>query len=156
MLDFVNFIKHVRGEISGENENSAKSPIIVHCSDGAAKTGLFIAIDKILNNLQNESFIDILGLVYKLKLSRQVLISSEVSLYDRWFRTFRMIFGQKFKFSSKIDIFFKNRKIDQKSKLFSKIEFLLEKSKLSSKLENSNEKIKNPKFGQKSKIWLKI
>lgn len=77
MFDFVNFIRHIRSEQQLPDIEKLP-PIIVHCSDGALKSGLFIAIDKVLSDLQNESFVDILGLVYKLKLARQVLISSEV------------------------------------------------------------------------------
>ena len=54
-------------------------PMVVHCSDGSAKTGLFIALDQMLRDLTEESFVNILGMVYQMKKCRQSLINSEVN-----------------------------------------------------------------------------
>jgi len=71
--DLVSFIKHVRSDLPLEDIG----PMVVHCSDGSAKTGLFIALDQVLRDLTEESFVNILGMVYQMKKCRQSLISSE-------------------------------------------------------------------------------
>ena len=78
-LEFVQFVRHVRSEILLE-ENDKMPPLVVHCSDGGLKTGFYIAIDKVIRDLQNESFVDILGMSYKMKQCRLCLLPSEVKI----------------------------------------------------------------------------
>lgn len=96
MLDFVTFIRHVRSEAASVGGSQGEgAPFVVHCSDGGLKTGLFIAIDKVLGDLKNESFVDILGMVYKMKQARQVLVSSE-NQYKLIYETVRDYLNGKF------------------------------------------------------------
>ncbi|KAF8561096.1 hypothetical protein P879_01683 [Paragonimus westermani] len=51
-------------------------PIVVHCSTGTGRTGLFIAIDMLLEQIKNEQFLDVFGLVNRLRSQRLMLVQT--------------------------------------------------------------------------------
>ncbi|VDO81285.1 unnamed protein product [Schistosoma margrebowiei] len=52
-------------------------PIVVHCSSGTGRTGVYIAINILLERMKNESVIDIFGLVNQLHLQRNYMIETQ-------------------------------------------------------------------------------
>ncbi|KAA3681442.1 receptor-type tyrosine-protein phosphatase delta [Paragonimus westermani] len=51
-------------------------PIVVHCATGTGRTGLFIAIDMLLEQIKNEQFLDVFGLVNRLRSQRLMLVQT--------------------------------------------------------------------------------
>ena len=47
---------------------------MVHCSAGVGRTGAFIAIDQLLQNIHNRDYVDVFGTVYSLRKNRQVMV----------------------------------------------------------------------------------
>ncbi len=71
------------------NENHPKSgdhPIVVHCSAGVGRTGTYITLDAMLENLDtSENFIDIFEFVAKIRMQRSYLvqtIAQYIFIYD--------------------------------------------------------------------------
>ena len=63
-----------------ENSAGDEHPVVVHCSDGSLRTGLYIGVDQLIYSLDKESYFDILGLAHKMKSSRNFCLQHEVSL----------------------------------------------------------------------------
>ena len=61
--------------------NSGTHPIVVHCSGGTGRTGTFIAISILLEQLKTEGMVDVFQTVRKLRLQRQGSVQTVVSLY---------------------------------------------------------------------------
>ncbi|KAF7262011.1 hypothetical protein EG68_00751 [Paragonimus skrjabini miyazakii] len=51
-------------------------PIVVHCATGTGRTGLFIAVDTLLEQIKNEQFLDVFGLVNRLRSQRLMLVQT--------------------------------------------------------------------------------
>lgn len=83
---FHHFIRHVKEEQTLlENSAGDEHPVIVHCSDGSLRSGLYIGIDQLIHALDKESYFDILGVAHKMKSSRHFCIQHETQykfLYD--------------------------------------------------------------------------
>jgi receptor-type tyrosine-protein phosphatase eta len=72
-----------RNHIRQQHPASAQaSPLIVHCSAGIGRTGTFIAIDRIMFQLQQHETIDILATVADMRKHRMYMVQtvSQVSL----------------------------------------------------------------------------
>ncbi|XP_022240528.1 tyrosine-protein phosphatase 69D-like [Limulus polyphemus] len=65
------FIKRVN-----EHYVSDRGPLLVHCSAGVGRTGTFVAIDMLLQQLDEESQVDVYGCVCNLRHSRNFLVQS--------------------------------------------------------------------------------
>ncbi|XP_069765478.1 receptor-type tyrosine-protein phosphatase O isoform X2 [Narcine bancroftii] len=52
-------------------------PIIVHCSAGVGRTGTFIALDRLMQHIQEHEYIDILGLVAEMRTYRTSMVQTE-------------------------------------------------------------------------------
>ncbi|CAH8863677.1 unnamed protein product [Trichobilharzia szidati] len=52
-------------------------PIVVHCSSGTGRTGIYIAINILLERMKSESVIDIFGLVNQLRMQRNSMIETQ-------------------------------------------------------------------------------
>ncbi|XP_076346483.1 tyrosine-protein phosphatase 69D-like isoform X2 [Tachypleus tridentatus] len=65
------FIKRVN-----EHYVSDRGPLLVHCSAGVGRTGTFVAIDMLLQQLDEENQVDVYGCVCNLRHSRNFLVQS--------------------------------------------------------------------------------
>ncbi|XP_043372324.1 receptor-type tyrosine-protein phosphatase eta isoform X5 [Dermochelys coriacea] len=53
------------------------SPTLVHCSAGVGRTGTFIAIDRLIQQIEMENTSDVYGIVYDLRMHRPLMVQTE-------------------------------------------------------------------------------
>ncbi|XP_015264316.1 PREDICTED: receptor-type tyrosine-protein phosphatase eta-like, partial [Gekko japonicus] len=53
------------------------SPTLVHCSAGVGRTGTFIAIDRLIHQMEMENTVDVYGVVYDLRMHRPLMVQTE-------------------------------------------------------------------------------
>ncbi|XP_054844181.1 receptor-type tyrosine-protein phosphatase beta isoform X4 [Eublepharis macularius] len=70
----IQFVRTVRDYI---NRTPHAGPTIVHCSAGVGRTGTFIALDRILQQLDTKDSVDIYGAVHDLRLHRVHMVQTE-------------------------------------------------------------------------------
>uniref|UniRef100_A0A7N4PHG3 protein-tyrosine-phosphatase n=1 Tax=Sarcophilus harrisii TaxID=9305 RepID=A0A7N4PHG3_SARHA len=70
----IQFVRTVRDYI---NRTPGTGPTIVHCSAGVGRTGTFIALDRILQQLDSKDSVDIYGSVHDLRLHRVHMVQTE-------------------------------------------------------------------------------
>ncbi|KAM4676035.1 receptor-type tyrosine-protein phosphatase beta [Discoglossus pictus] len=70
----IQFVRTVRDYI---NRTPGTGPTVVHCSAGVGRTGTFIALDRILQQLDTKDSVDIYGAVYDLRLHRVHMVQTE-------------------------------------------------------------------------------
>ncbi|XP_069484347.1 receptor-type tyrosine-protein phosphatase beta isoform X2 [Ambystoma mexicanum] len=70
----IQFVRTVRDYI---NRTPGAGPAVVHCSAGVGRTGTFIALDRILQQLDSKDTVDIYGAVYDLRLHRVHMVQTE-------------------------------------------------------------------------------
>ncbi|XP_041072052.1 receptor-type tyrosine-protein phosphatase beta isoform X2 [Carcharodon carcharias] len=70
----IQFVRTVRDYI---NRTPNSGPTVIHCSAGVGRTGTFIALDRILQHLENKDSVDIYGTVYDLRLHRVHMVQTE-------------------------------------------------------------------------------
>ncbi|XP_043821143.1 receptor-type tyrosine-protein phosphatase beta isoform X2 [Dromiciops gliroides] len=70
----IQFVRTVRDYI---NRTPGAGPTIVHCSAGVGRTGTFIALDRILQQLDSKDAVDIYGAVHDLRLHRVHMVQTE-------------------------------------------------------------------------------
>ncbi|NWX63821.1 PTPRV phosphatase, partial [Promerops cafer] len=65
-------------ELVQEHIQSTKDagPTLVHCSAGVGRTGTFIALDWLLQQMKQEKVVDIFGVVYTLRMNRYLMIQT--------------------------------------------------------------------------------
>ncbi|NXC60826.1 PTPRV phosphatase, partial [Aleadryas rufinucha] len=65
-------------ELVREHIQSTKDagPTLVHCSAGVGRTGTFIALDRLLQQMKQEKVVDIFGVVYTLRMNRYLMIQT--------------------------------------------------------------------------------
>ncbi|XP_075998501.1 phosphatidylinositol phosphatase PTPRQ [Genypterus blacodes] len=66
----IQFVKAVR---ANRNENST---IAVHCSAGVGRTGVFIALDHLIQHVRDHDFVDVYGLVAELRSERMCMVQN--------------------------------------------------------------------------------
>ncbi|XP_058630358.1 receptor-type tyrosine-protein phosphatase O isoform X4 [Onychostoma macrolepis] len=66
------FVQIVRQQV-----NRTKGPIVVHCSAGVGRTGTFIALDRLMQHIQEHEYVDILGLVSDMRSHRLSMVQTE-------------------------------------------------------------------------------
>jgi len=71
----VRFVRQVRHEM---NRFPTMGPTIIHCSAGVGRTGTFVGIDKLLQDYKNKSYVDIFGMVYEMRMSRCLMVQTEM------------------------------------------------------------------------------
>ncbi|KAK5620826.1 hypothetical protein CRENBAI_018226 [Crenichthys baileyi] len=59
-----------------ESEGS-EAPTVVHCSDGVGRTGTFIALDVLLQQLETEQAVGIKEFLHKMRLHRSHMVQTE-------------------------------------------------------------------------------
>ncbi|XP_055030835.2 phosphatidylinositol phosphatase PTPRQ [Misgurnus anguillicaudatus] len=67
----IQFVKAVRSNRSNDN-----TTIVVHCSAGVGRTGVFIALDHLIQHLRDHDFVDIYGLVAELRGERMCMVQN--------------------------------------------------------------------------------
>ncbi|XP_061495728.1 receptor-type tyrosine-protein phosphatase beta isoform X2 [Rhineura floridana] len=70
----IQFVRTVRDYI---NRTPCAGPTIVHCSAGVGRTGTFIALDRILQQLDSKDSVDIYEAVHDLRLHRVHMVQTE-------------------------------------------------------------------------------
>ncbi|XP_027535511.1 receptor-type tyrosine-protein phosphatase beta isoform X2 [Neopelma chrysocephalum] len=70
----IQFVRTVRDYI---NRTPDTGPTIVHCSAGVGRTGTFIALDRILQQLDSKDAVDIYAAVHDLRLHRVHMVQTE-------------------------------------------------------------------------------
>ncbi|XP_076155286.1 receptor-type tyrosine-protein phosphatase beta-like [Alosa pseudoharengus] len=70
----INFRHLVREHM---DQYSLHSPTVVHCSAGVGRTGTFIAIDRIIFQIERESVVDVFGIVYDMRMHRALMVQTE-------------------------------------------------------------------------------
>nr|XP_039263207.1 receptor-type tyrosine-protein phosphatase beta-like [Styela clava] len=71
----VKFIRYVRRTIYEEAKHTG--PTVVHCSAGVGRTGTFIAMDRLLQNIHDNTYVDIYGIVYEMRMHRVYMVQTE-------------------------------------------------------------------------------
>ncbi|PWA24706.1 hypothetical protein CCH79_00010052, partial [Gambusia affinis] len=59
------------------NQYSRNSPTVVHCSAGVGRTGTFIAIDRLIFQIERENTVDVYGIVHDLRMHRPLMVQTE-------------------------------------------------------------------------------
>uniref|UniRef100_A0A3Q3J0X5 protein-tyrosine-phosphatase n=1 Tax=Monopterus albus TaxID=43700 RepID=A0A3Q3J0X5_MONAL len=70
----IQFVRTVRDYVDRSPSTGAT---IVHCSAGVGRTGTFIALDRVLQQLDSQGTIDLYGCVFDLRLHRQHMVQTE-------------------------------------------------------------------------------
>ncbi|XP_017783937.1 PREDICTED: tyrosine-protein phosphatase 10D [Nicrophorus vespilloides] len=60
-----------------EKVGSDQRPIVVHCSAGVGRSGTFICLDRILQQIRNYDYVDIFGIVYAMRKERVWMVQTE-------------------------------------------------------------------------------
>nr|CAB3265286.1 receptor-type tyrosine-protein phosphatase beta-like [Phallusia mammillata] len=71
----VKFIRYVRRTIDREAKHTG--PTVVHCSAGVGRTGTFIAMDRLLQHIPTNSYVDIFGIVHQMRMHRVFMVQTE-------------------------------------------------------------------------------
>uniref|UniRef100_A0A3Q3EI83 protein-tyrosine-phosphatase n=1 Tax=Kryptolebias marmoratus TaxID=37003 RepID=A0A3Q3EI83_KRYMA len=59
------------------NQYSRHSPTVVHCA-GVGRTGTFIAIDRLIFQIERENVVDVYGIVHDLRMHRTLMVQTEL------------------------------------------------------------------------------
>ena len=74
-MSLVHFCRHVRKL----HPISNNAPLVVHCSAGVGRTGTFIVLDMVMQEMLTEKAIDVCGCVRKLRSQRVQMVQAIVS-----------------------------------------------------------------------------
>ncbi|XP_048217272.1 receptor-type tyrosine-protein phosphatase eta [Perognathus longimembris pacificus] len=86
-------------------QSSPESPILVHCSAGVGRTGTFMAIDRLIYQIENENTVDVYGIVYDLRMHRPLMVQTEDQYVFLNQCVLDIIRAQK---DSKVDLIYQN------------------------------------------------
>ncbi|XP_053260707.1 phosphatidylinositol phosphatase PTPRQ isoform X4 [Podarcis raffonei] len=67
----VHFVKLIRASRAHDS-----TPIVVHCSAGVGRTGVYIALDHLTQHINDHDFVDIYGLVAELRSERMCMVQN--------------------------------------------------------------------------------
>ncbi|XP_070813531.1 receptor-type tyrosine-protein phosphatase eta-like [Pituophis catenifer annectens] len=73
--DLLISFRHLVHEFMKQKPSS--SPTLVHCSAGVGRTGTFIAIDHLIQQMEMENTVDVYGSVYDLRMHRSLMVQTE-------------------------------------------------------------------------------
>ncbi|CAH0561415.1 unnamed protein product [Brassicogethes aeneus] len=68
----VRFVKAFRERVGADQR-----PIVVHCSAGVGRSGTFICLDRILQQINLSDYVDIFGIVYAMRKERVWMVQTE-------------------------------------------------------------------------------
>ena len=71
---FLNFVRRVQKV----HDKSKGVPLLVHCSAGVGRTGIFIALDTLLDTMRSETSISVFEVVKDMRRRRVLLIQTQV------------------------------------------------------------------------------
>ncbi|XP_070577149.1 receptor-type tyrosine-protein phosphatase beta-like [Ptychodera flava] len=71
-ITFLHFISAVREQIPDDN-----TPVVVHCSSGVGRTGTFIALDRLIQHMRDNDYVDIYGIACEMRMHRMFMIQTE-------------------------------------------------------------------------------
>ncbi|XP_029062899.1 receptor-type tyrosine-protein phosphatase eta isoform X2 [Monodon monoceros] len=86
-------------------QSPPESPILVHCSAGVGRTGTFIAIDRLIYQIEDENTVDVYGIVYDLRMHRPLMVQTEDQYVFLNQCVLDIIRSQK---DSKVDLIYQN------------------------------------------------
>ncbi|XP_063716730.1 receptor-type tyrosine-protein phosphatase S-like isoform X1 [Symsagittifera roscoffensis] len=72
---FVEFIRYV--EEAKSSLGLPISPVVVHCSSGSARSGVYIALKMVLDRMENEAIVDVFQTVKLLRTQRPAMVQTE-------------------------------------------------------------------------------
>ena len=75
-MSFRNFIIRVRKH----HDKNKGVPLVVHCSAGVGRTGVFILIDSMLDQLMEEDSINVYEFVRQMRSQRIHMVQTEVGM----------------------------------------------------------------------------
>ncbi|KAM7056127.1 phosphatidylinositol phosphatase PTPRQ [Acridotheres tristis] len=67
----IHFVKLIRARRAHDN-----TPMVVHCSAGVGRTGVYIALDHLTQHVNDHDFVDIYGLVAELRSERMCMVQN--------------------------------------------------------------------------------
>ncbi|XP_053355831.1 phosphatidylinositol phosphatase PTPRQ [Clarias gariepinus] len=67
----IQFVKAIRSNRGHDN-----TTIVVHCSAGVGRTGVFIALDHLIQHVRDHDFVDVYGLVAELRSERMCMVQN--------------------------------------------------------------------------------
>uniref|UniRef100_A0A8B9F884 Phosphatidylinositol phosphatase PTPRQ n=1 Tax=Amazona collaria TaxID=241587 RepID=A0A8B9F884_9PSIT len=67
----IHFVKLIRANRAHDN-----TPMVVHCSAGVGRTGVYIALDHLTQHVNDHDFVDIYGLVAELRSERMCMVQN--------------------------------------------------------------------------------
>ncbi|KAG1943170.1 receptor-type tyrosine-protein phosphatase eta [Pimephales promelas] len=70
----INFRHLVREHM---DQYSRHSPTLVHCSAGVGRTGTFIAIDRLIFQIERDGVVDVYGIIHDLRMHRPLMVQTE-------------------------------------------------------------------------------
>ncbi|XP_070686515.1 receptor-type tyrosine-protein phosphatase beta-like [Pempheris klunzingeri] len=70
----IQFVRTVRDYV---NRSPGSGPTVVHCSAGVGRTGTFIVLDRVLQQMDAKDTLDIYGSVFDLRLHRSHMVQTE-------------------------------------------------------------------------------
>ncbi|XP_048829478.1 receptor-type tyrosine-protein phosphatase eta [Brienomyrus brachyistius] len=70
----INFRHLVREHM---DQYSRNCPTVVHCSAGVGRTGTFIAIDRLIYQIERESIVDVYGTIHDMRMHRPLMVQTE-------------------------------------------------------------------------------
>ncbi|KAL1271207.1 hypothetical protein QQF64_030223 [Cirrhinus molitorella] len=70
----INFRHLVREHM---DQYSRHSPTLVHCSAGVGRTGTFVAIDRLIFQIERDGVVDVFGIIHDLRMHRPLMVQTE-------------------------------------------------------------------------------
>ncbi|XP_030070443.1 phosphatidylinositol phosphatase PTPRQ isoform X2 [Microcaecilia unicolor] len=70
-VPLIHFVRMIRASRAQDN-----TPIIVHCSAGVGRTGLYIVLDHVIQHINHHDFVDIYGLVTEIRSERMCMVQN--------------------------------------------------------------------------------
>ena len=78
-MSVIRFIRHVRKLFPASQDQ----PLLVHCSAGVGRTGTFITLDMMMQQMRAEDTLSVCQCVRNLRTQRMKMVQSQVQLYPK-------------------------------------------------------------------------